>query len=182
MKDTALLVIDIQRGAFDAQRCPPIDRAAELVERANALIDAARASGTPIVFVQHASEPGDPFEAGSVHAELHDSFGPRPDERVVQKWESSAFDGTDLQAHLQGLGVKQVVVCGLQSEFCVSNTSRSALALGYLVQLAADGHSTWPSDGRTSQAISDAVNQALQAAGAVLQPTAALAAAIEGRP
>jgi len=74
------------------------------------------------------------------------------------------------------------VVCGLQSEFCVSNTSRSALALGYAVQLAADGHSTWPSDGRTSQAISDEVNQALQAAGAVLQPTAALVAAIEGRP
>jgi nicotinamidase-related amidase len=43
MKNTALLVIDIQRGAFDGERCSPIDRPQTLVENARGLVSAARA-------------------------------------------------------------------------------------------------------------------------------------------
>jgi len=35
-----------------------------------------------------------------------------------------------------------LVVCGLQSEFCVDSTVRAALAQGYAVTLVKDGHST----------------------------------------
>ena len=42
---TALLVIDIQVGAFDAKLIPAIDGAAELLIRIAALVDAARCAG-----------------------------------------------------------------------------------------------------------------------------------------
>jgi nicotinamidase-related amidase len=85
------------------------------------------------------------FEEGSIHWELHESLTPRPSDKVLKKYASSAFEGTELARMLAGLEAKKLVLCGLQSEFCVYNTAKSALALGYEVVIAEDGHSTWPS-------------------------------------
>ena len=158
MSTTALLVIDIQRGAFDGVRCPPIDRPTELVNNALSLIAAARDAGSTVVFVQHCDEPGQPIEEGTPHWELHEQLVPRPGDPVVKKYASSSFENTDLSDTLQQLKVKDLILCGLQSEFCVYNTGNAALDLGYTVRLAQDGHSTWPSEGRSSESISENVN------------------------
>jgi nicotinamidase-related amidase len=179
MTQTALLVIDIQRGAFDGVRCPPMDEPGQLLQAAGRLVEAAREGGRPIVFVQHCeAAPGDPFEEGSVHWRLHESLQPAPADVQLLKHASSAFEGTTLDAQLKARGVDRLVVCGLQSEHCVSNTTRSALALGYAVQLAEDGHGTWTWNGRSASEIRAEVNQTLGAAGAVLAPTEQLAQAL----
>ena len=170
MTPTALLVIDLQRGAFDGVRCPPVDAADSLINNAARLVRAARAGGKPIVFIQH-TEDGQVFELGTPHWELHEALAPQADDRFVAKRESSAFDGTDLAAMLDDLQAKELVLCGLQSEFCVSNTAKSALAEGFDVVLAQDAHGTWPSDGRTASAISEQANKDLSAAGAQLRST-----------
>lgn len=174
MNSVALLVIDIQRAAFDGALCPPIDRAADLVANAGILITAARAAGTPVIFVQHCEGKGEPFEEGTPHWQFHERLTPRPGDLVVKKYASSAFENTDLQAKLEALGARDLVVCGLQSDFCVSNTSKSALSLGYRVRIASDAHSTWDLKGETAQAISDRVNSELQALGAALAATDSL--------
>ena len=51
---------------------------------------------------------------------------PAPGDAVLKKRASSSFEGTDLDSQLRAEGVKRLVLCGLQSEFCVSNTARSA--------------------------------------------------------
>jgi nicotinamidase-related amidase len=170
-----LLVIDIQQAAFDGVRCPPMDHPERLLAAAHSLIDAARAGGAPVIYVQHGEGAGAPFETGTPHWQLHASFDVREGDGVVHKQQSSAFDGTDLQQRLQHLGAEELVVCGLQSEFCVTNTTKSALALGYTVRLAQDGHGTWASDGKAADAISAEVNEDLRAVGATLAPTAELA-------
>ena len=178
MPKTALLLIDIQRGAFDAARCPVIDRAEELLANASALLAAARAAGTPVVFIQHLDQPGAAFEQDTPHGEFHAGVAPQPGETVLRKRASSAFENTELAATLQQLDAQQLVLCGLQSELCVYNTGKAALALGYGVRLAADGHSTWPSGGRSSEAISAGVNAELHALGAVLASSASLAVSL----
>jgi len=175
MQATALLVIDIQRGAFDGKRCPPIASPERLVDNACTLVKAARAGGRSIVFVQHCDEPDSPFEDGTEHWQLHESLVPAGSESVLRKYASSSFENTDLDAQLKSKGVKELVLCGLQSEFCVSNTARSALQLGYTVHIASDGHSTWPSDGRTAAEIEADVNAKLADAGALMVTTEALA-------
>ncbi|MEP6873622.1 MAG: isochorismatase family protein [Burkholderiales bacterium] len=112
MHATALLVIDIQRGAFDGVRCPRIDRSVELVSRANTLIKAARRSGTPVVFIQHCDDAGEAFEEGTPHREFHEEITPLPNDTIVKKRASSAFEQTNLQSALADLGIKNLIRAG----------------------------------------------------------------------
>ncbi|MDN3919315.1 isochorismatase family protein [Roseateles violae] len=181
--NTALLVIDLQRGAFDGVRCPAIDAPERLLGHARRLLDAARAGGRTIVFVQHSENvAGEVFEEATEHWRLHETLQPDggPRESSLRKYASSAFENTDLDARLKAQGADELVICGLQSEFCVSNTSRAALALGYRVRLAQDAHGTWPSEGRSAEAIRAEVNAALSAAGAEPATTAELERLLSG--
>ena len=49
---------------------------------------------------------------------------------------------TGLHEHLHSIGAERLVICGLQSEYCVEMTTRRAFNLGYGITLVADGHST----------------------------------------
>jgi nicotinamidase-related amidase len=154
----ALLVIDLQGGAFDGVRVPAIDGAEALLENARALIAAAHAAQVPVVCVQHGDEADQAFERGTAHGQFHARLAPQPGEPVIHKLASSAFEDTALHGLLTRLGIQGGLLCGLQSEFCVSITARSALALGYAVGLVQDGHSTWPSGGRLALATADPVD------------------------
>jgi nicotinamidase-related amidase len=179
---TALLVIDIQQAAFDGAFVQPIDRAGDLVANARTLVDAARAADRPVIFVQHCDAKGEPFEEGTPHWQFHEELTPEAGDLVVKKHASSAFENTDLKAKLDAIGATDLVVCGLQSDFCVSNTTKSALSLGYRVRIASDAHSTWDLNGETAGAISERVNGELQSLGAVLDSTSSLATNLRGRP
>ena len=72
---------------------------------------------------------------------------------------------------LRALNIAELVVCGLQSELCVFNTSKSALDLGFAVRIAQEGHPTWPSQGKSSETISSEIKEALRGLGAVIEPT-----------
>lgn len=43
---------------------------------------------------------------------------------------------------MEQLGIGRLVICGLQTEFCIDATVRAALSHGYDVTLAADAHTT----------------------------------------
>ncbi|RZU02809.1 isochorismatase family protein [Rivibacter subsaxonicus] len=175
----ALLVIDMQRGAFDGEACEPISGAEALLANTHALVDAARAGGVPVLFVQHLENEG-VFVAGSARADIHTTLSPAADEPTITKRASSAFEDTDLAARLESLGARELIVSGLQSEFCVFNTARAALELGFVVRIASDAHSTWPSSEKSASAIAARINAELQVRGAVLASTAALVASLRG--
>ena len=50
----------------------------------------------------------------------------------------SGFEGTDLDAQLKSLNVKRLLIGGLATDYCVLNTVRDALKLGYDVLLLED--------------------------------------------
>lgn len=134
----ALVVIDVQKAMFDLA---PYEGEA-VVDRIASLIARARASGTPIFFVQHDGGPDDPFHAGRPGFPFHDKLTPQPGDDVTVKNHGSAFNRTGLDAKLKRAGVEKLVVCGMQSEYCVDAAVRGAVERGYRVVLVADGHST----------------------------------------
>jgi nicotinamidase-related amidase len=136
---TALLVIDVQQALCSGEWAAfDIDG---VVDRINAVAAKARAAGAPVLLIQHEEDDG-PLQADSEGWQLYERLGVEPGDVRVRKTASDSFHRTELHALLQARGVTQLVVGGLQSEFCVDSTVRGALARGYPVVLLADGHST----------------------------------------
>jgi len=137
---TALLVIDVQASlctgefaAYDIER---------VLSTINASIARARAAGLPVVFVQHEQDSDPLFRFGSPGWQLASGLQAEADDQRVRKTTPDAFHHTHLQAWLQSRDIQRLLVCGLQSDFCVDTSVRRALSLGYEVVLLADAHST----------------------------------------
>lgn len=135
----ALLVIDLQRAMCSGEYAmADIDA---VTDRINTLAEQARAAGAPVVLIQH-EEPEGPLRFDAEGWQLSERFAAGPDDLRVRKTTPDSFHRTDLQRVLKERGVDRLVLCGLQSDFCVDSTARSALAHGYPVVLAADAHAT----------------------------------------
>ncbi|WP_137939585.1 isochorismatase family protein [Chitinivorax sp. B] len=176
MHDAALIVIDMQQGAFDGELIEPIHQADQLINHTVALIEAARAAARPVIFVQHCEGPGELFSEGVPQWRLHPALQRSSQDQVIKKQASSAFENTNLSAVLTDLSVRTVILCGLQSDFCVSNTANAALAGGFDVHVAQDAHSTWPNENRPAAELIDVTNRRLVEAGCKLASTKALSA------
>lgn len=179
MPNTALLIIDVQRGAFDSVLHMPINQPDALIDSSRRLLNAARSGGASVVFIQHGEGPGELFSDGTTQWALHEALLPRANEVVVYKRASSAFDDTDLARVLADTHATSLVLCGLQRQFCVSNTAKAALTQGFAVTIAQDGHSTWASGGLSADAIKAQVNAALAEAGAELVTVDNLVASLQ---
>lgn len=135
--DTALLVIDMQvalvEGAYQQE---------EVLERIASLLAEARATGTPILYIQHDHRTYAPMKPGTPGWEIHPAIAPAPGELVIRKEASDAFYATSLRAELDARGITCLVVTGMQTENCVDATCRRAISEGYAVTLVADGHTT----------------------------------------
>lgn len=138
MTAPALLLIDIQKGfeaPFWGDRNNP-----DAEQKAGQLLAAWRAADLPIVHIRHLSKnQGSPLHpSAGTGTQFHDAVTPLPDETVFEKSVNSAFIGTPLEQHLHGLGVTDLVICGLTTPHCVSTTTRMAGNLGFNVTLAHD--------------------------------------------
>ena len=135
----ALLVIDIQQGlcigpgaAFDVDG---------VITRINQLTAAAHAASMPVFLIQHESRSGT-LARGSTGWQIAETLERRNHDRVIAKTTPDAFMATGLEAQLRALGVEELIICGMHSEYCIDTTTRRALALGWPVVLVADAHTT----------------------------------------
>lgn len=165
---SALIVVDVQRELVDALEP---QRRAGLLDTLRVLIARARASGTPVVYVRHNDEG---LQPGTTPWEIAEPIAPLPGDAIVDKRYRDAFRETDLQAVLSRLNADHVVVCGMQTEFCVDATMREAERRGYAVTLAADAHATYPADGETEEQIRAHVHRVAKGSVARIAPSAEL--------
>ncbi len=159
MSDTALLIIDVQAGMFAGAEQPY--QGEQLLTKINHLLALARASATPIIYVQHGSRAGTPLEPGTPGWEIHPAIAPTGSDAIIQKRFPDAFQATTLQAELVARGIKKLVVAGMQTEFCVDTSCRRAFSLGYDVTLVQDAHSTWDTEHVTAAQIVEHHNRVL---------------------
>jgi nicotinamidase-related amidase len=135
----ALLIIDIQRDYFPGGRFPLVGPE-PAADNAGQVLAAFRASGEPVVHVQHAwdAPEAEYLAPGTPGFEIHEAVHPQGDEPVIQKTEPNAFVGTPLAEQLRSQGVDTVVVAGMMSSMCVDATVRAAVDLGFAATVVHD--------------------------------------------
>ena len=148
-----------------------------VVQRCAGLLDAARRSGTPVVYTRVCFRPGYPdllangplmtmcqtagaLVEGEWGAEILDELSPQGDDVVVSHRRISGFWGSDLHTVLQARGVGHVLLTGVATNFTVLNTAFDASNAGLRTTVVSDCCSS------ADQAIHDVAVQTIEVIGA----------------
>jgi len=159
----ALVVVDVQNNfchprGYHGRAGSDLTMMPAMAERLGALVAAARAAGTLIVWVRatydliHQGEPlAQQLAKGGRHplrcpegdweAEWWGELRPDPaaqNEVVVTKHRYSAFWDSDIDLYLRSNAIRTVVVTGVVTSGCVDSTARDAFFRNYFAVLPAD--------------------------------------------
>jgi nicotinamidase-related amidase len=145
----ALLVVDVLNDFEHEDGEALLASFREHGAKMTAAIDAARAGGFPVVYVNDDRDRWD-SDAPSLAREAIDGPGgdviqqllPNPGDRVVLKHRYSGFDHTPLELLLEGEGVERVLVMGAATEGCVVQTALDAREHGLKATILADACAT----------------------------------------
>jgi nicotinamidase-related amidase len=123
----------------------------QAMNRAPALVEAARANRVPIVFFQEAHRrdlidfgreldgaEGVHLLEGDPGTEISASLGVRPDDYVIRKRRYSCFFGTELEILLKGLKADTLILIGGHTDVCVHYTFVDAHQHDYFCRVVED--------------------------------------------
>ncbi|MET9520446.1 cysteine hydrolase family protein [Streptomyces sp. NPDC002994] len=148
-ENAALVVVDVQKGFEEGEHWGPRNNPAA-DDNIAALIHAWQATGRPVVFVRHDSaKPDSPLRVGyegngfKEYVEERRGKGAGAELFVTKSVNSAFYGAPDLDAWLKGVGARQIVVAGIQTNMCAETTARMGGNLGYEVFFALDATYTF---------------------------------------
>ena len=168
----ALLIVDVQNDFLPGGSLA-VSHGDAVVPVLNRMIDVFMAQGLPVVATRdwhpqaHCSfgEQGGLWPPHCVAGSKGAAFAPAlrlpADAMVISKATTpdkdaySGFEETDLDQRLRAAGIRRVLIGGLATDYCVLNTVRDALRLGYAVCLLTDAIRAVdiePGDGQRAEA------------------------------
>ncbi|SDA54781.1 Nicotinamidase-related amidase [Butyrivibrio sp. INlla18] len=137
-----LLVIDIQKGIID-ERLYAFE---SFISNTKKIIETARQNNVEVIYVQHDDGPGTGFSIGDRDFEIADQVAPRDGEKIFYKTINSAFGNKELTEYLEQSGEKDLMIVGLQTNFCIDATVKSAFERGYNAIIPQGTNSTFDND------------------------------------
>ena len=134
-----LIVIDIQKGITD-ERLYDFDG---FINNVTNIIDAARKNGVELIYVQHDDGPGTGFSVGDKDFEIAEQVAPIAGEKIFVKEINSFFGNQELTEYLEKEDDKDVMIVGLQTNFCIDASVKSAFERGFRVIIPEGTNSTF---------------------------------------
>ena len=142
MTKKALIVIDLQNDYFAEGKFPLWNTDATLVNTERA-INKGRATNIPVILIQHVADAAKGiapfFNEATIGVEIHSRIlAAAPDGIVITKAFADSFHQTTLEATLSGLGVEELLICGMMTQNCVTHTAISKAAEKYSIKILTD--------------------------------------------
>ena len=140
-----LLVIDIQKGITDSR----LFNFEAFIDDTIRIIKAARDNQIEVIYFQHDDGPGTGFSIRDEDFEIAEQVIPKEGEKIFIKNINSCFGNKDFTDYVKDDNTLMIV--GLQTNFCIDATVKSAFERGYKVIVPQGANSTFDNDYMTGE-------------------------------
>lgn len=147
MCNTVLLVVDVQNALIKAHP----DNEECVIENIRKLILTARDHGKEVLYVRHDDGEGTELEKGTDGWQIYDDIAPNSSESIFEKQYNSAFFKTGLREYLVSKGIDTIILVGLQTEYCIDATLKSAFDFGYKIIIPEETNTTFDNEYLTGE-------------------------------
>ena len=137
-----LLVIDMQKALVDEE----LYAYDTFIERTVRLVEAARKNGVEVIFVQHDAGPESGMFPGDEGFEIIDPISPEAGEKIFVKTINSCFGNKEFKRYMKQQDDKRLMIIGLQTNYCIDATVKSAFERGFEVIIPEGTNSTFDND------------------------------------
>lgn len=142
MSNIVLLVVDVQNTLINAH---PYNEQ-RVLENIKKLILTARDNKKEVLYVRHNGGKGTELENGTYGWQIYDKISPNNNELIFEKQYNSAFHKTDLKEYLDSKNIDTIILVGLQTEYCIDATCKSAFDYDYKIIIPEETNTTFDND------------------------------------
>lgn len=122
-----LLIIDVQKQIVNKN----LYRFEDFVSNLNQLICMARKKNIEVIYIRHDDGADGILSKGKEGFEIDDRFAPIRGEKIFDKTVNSPFKETGLLEYLTAKREKQLIVAGLQTDYCIDATVKCGFEHGF---------------------------------------------------
>lgn len=142
-----LLVIDAQKEITNNR----LYKFSEFVSTVKMLIKTARENNVEVIFVRHDDGAGTPMTKGLDGFEIYEEFAPEQNEKIFDKQVNSPFKDTGLAEYLSEKGETEVIVTGLQTDYCIDAAVKCGFERGYGIIVPQHANTTFDNKFMTAE-------------------------------
>lgn len=142
MNNIVLMVVDVQNALI--KKHPYNEK--KVIENIKKLIVTARDKNKEVIYVRHDDGVGTDFEKGTDGWQIYNEVAPNINEYIVEKEYNSAFHKTGLRDYLESKEINTIILVGLQVEYCMDATLKSAFDYEYKIIIPEETNSTFDNE------------------------------------
>ncbi|MFZ5969909.1 MAG: cysteine hydrolase family protein [Bacillota bacterium] len=142
MSNIVLLVVDVQNALIKAH--PHNEQ--RVIENIKKLILTARDNKKEVLYVRHDDGKGTELEQGTDGWQIYDDIAPNSSELIFEKQYNSAYLKTGLREYLESKEIDTIILVGLQTEYCIDATLKSAFDYGYKIIIPEGTNTTFDNE------------------------------------
>lgn len=115
----------------------------KFVSNVKELISKARENSIEVIYIRHDDGEGNELTKGTDGFEIYEEFEPLKNEKVFDKNVNSAFNGTGLLEYLKNKNEKEIIIAGLQTDYCVDATIKCGFEHGFNIIVPEHSNTTF---------------------------------------
>ncbi|MFT8350778.1 cysteine hydrolase family protein [Clostridium saccharoperbutylacetonicum] len=133
-----LLVVDTQK-LITNEKLYEFDA---FVSNVKEIINEARINNIEVIYVRHDDRAGNELTKGNDGFEIYEGFKPKAQEKIFDKNVNSAFKESGLLEYLKDKGENDVIIVGLQTDYCIDATIKCGFEHGFNIIVPAYTNTT----------------------------------------